>query len=71
MSHGRVDHAGLSWRTSSSCDAGACVQVAANGQLILIGDSKTPGGPVLSYTAAEFREFITGVKNGEFDDLIR
>jgi hypothetical protein len=38
--------------------------------MILIADSKTPGGPALSYTVDEFREFIIGAKNGDFDDLI-
>jgi hypothetical protein len=39
--------------------------------MILIADSKAPGGPVLSCTTAEFREFITGAKNGDFDYLIQ
>jgi hypothetical protein len=38
--------------------------------MILIADSKVPGGPALSYTVDEFREFITGAKNGDFDDLL-
>lgn len=59
----------LVWRTPVNCDGGACIQVAASGPMILIADSKTPAGSVLSYTRAEFREFIAGVKNGDFDDL--
>ena len=38
--------------------------------MILIANSKTPGGPALSYTVEEFRNFIIGAKNGDFDDLI-
>jgi hypothetical protein len=38
--------------------------------MVLIADSKMPGGPALTYTVAEFREFIIGAKNGDFDDLI-
>jgi predicted secreted Zn-dependent protease len=71
MSEGRAAHSDLIWRRSLSCNSGACVEVAASGQTILIADSKAPSGPVLSYTAAEFREFITGAKNGDFDDLIQ
>lgn len=71
MPEGRESQLDLVWRTSLSCDGGACVQVAASGQMILIADSKVTGGPVLSYTRAEFRDFIAGTKNGEFDDLIQ
>jgi hypothetical protein len=34
-----------------------------------VRDSKNPDGAVLLYTAAEWRDFITGAKNGDFDDL--
>jgi hypothetical protein len=47
------------------------VQIAESGQMILMADSKAPGGPILSYTRNEFREFVLGAKNGEFDDLIQ
>jgi hypothetical protein len=60
----------LTWRTALSCNGGTCVKVAAFGQMIVLGDSKKPDGPVLSYTPAEWREFVAGVKNGDFDDLI-
>ena len=71
MPEGRASYPGLTWRRSRSCNSGACVEVAANGEMILIGDSKAPSGPVLSYTPAEFREFITGAKNGDFDDFVK
>lgn len=70
MTDGRAGLSEPTWRTVRSCDGGACVQVAASGPMILIADSKTPGGPALSYTVDEFREFIIGAKNGDFDDLI-
>jgi hypothetical protein len=38
--------------------------------MILIADSRNPVGPGLSCTVDEFREFIIGAKNGDFDDLI-
>lgn len=70
MLEGRASHPGLVWRTPVRCDAGACVQVAASDQMILMADSKAPEGPVLSYTRTEFREFILSAKNGDYDDLI-
>ena len=65
-----VGHADYAWRTALSCNGGQCVRVAASGEMIVVGDSKAPDGPFLSYTAAEFREFIAGAKNGDFDDLV-
>lgn len=70
MQERQAGHPNLTWRRSLSCSNGACVEVAASGPMIFIKDSKAPAGPVLSYTAAEFREFIAGAKNGDFDDLI-
>lgn len=70
MSHARVSHDSLTWRTALSCNGGNCVRVAASGQAVFIGDSKRPDGPILSYTEDEWREFLLGVKNGDFDDLI-
>lgn len=70
MPEGRASHPGLAWRTPLRCDSGACVQVAANGEMILVADSKAPEGPVLSYTRNEFEEFILSAKNGDYDDLI-
>ena len=37
--------------------------------MIALGDSKNPGGPVLSYTRAEWETFVAGIKRGEFDDI--
>ncbi len=34
---------------------------------IAVRDSKDPGGPVLDFTPAEWRAFIAGVRDGEFD----
>lgn len=70
MSYVQEGHTNLTWRTALSCNGGTCVKVAAAGQMIVVGDSKTPNGPILSYTSAEWREFVSGVKNGDFDDLI-
>jgi len=63
------DHMRLTWRTSLSCESGACVQVAATERTILIGSTRQPGGPVLEYTPDEWHAFVAGIKNGDFDDL--
>ncbi|GAB1693648.1 DUF397 domain-containing protein [Krasilnikovia sp. M28-CT-15] len=58
------------WRKSSRSDSngGACVEVADlpdGGRAVR--DSKDRGGPVLFFTAIEWRSFVEGVKDGEFD----
>ncbi|MFI7701740.1 DUF397 domain-containing protein [Nonomuraea sp. NPDC049480] len=57
------------WRKSSlSGGVGECVEFATstNGE-VLVRDSKNPTGPVLTFTKSEWRAFIGGVRNAEFD----
>jgi len=60
----------IGWRVARMCNGGSCVRVAPNGDAILIGDSKNPDGPVLSYSRDEFRTFVEGIRQGDFDDLL-
>jgi predicted secreted Zn-dependent protease len=64
-------HKGLIWRTALRCNGGSCVQVAATEQGILLGSTRQPAGPVLSYTPDKWHEFIAGIKRGDFDDLAK
>jgi Domain of unknown function (DUF397) len=58
-----------SWRKSSHSGNSACVEARTGAGDVEVRDSKNPGGPVLTYTAAEWEAFLHGVKRGEFDDL--
>ena len=61
----------LHWvKSSLSFANGDCVEVASlpDGQ-IGMRDSKDTAGAVLRFTAAEWRAFIGGARNGEFDHL--
>ncbi len=58
------------WRVAQKCDGGACVRIGSTGEMIVLGDSKNPGGPVLCYTGAAWKEFVRGVKAGVFDNLV-
>jgi hypothetical protein len=58
------------WRTAVKSGGDNCVQVARHESVIMIADSKHPGGPILSYTLQEFDAFLDGAKKGEFDDFL-
>jgi Domain of unknown function (DUF397) len=60
----------LSWRVARKCNAGNCVLIGAADGKIVLGDSKYPDGPVLSYSREEWITFVDAVRQGEFDDLI-
>jgi hypothetical protein len=59
---------GPGFRSSSFCTSGGCVEVAPlDDGRIAVRDGKDPSGPVHVYSAAEWQDFVAGVKNGEFD----
>lgn len=63
---GTVD--GVSWRKSSFSNTnGECVEFARVADGVLIRDSKNPSGPVLAFTPGEWRAFLAGVRQSEFD----
>lgn len=58
------------WRKAKrSTGNGACVEVAPAGGGFAVRDSKDRGGPVLTYSAGAWREFVGRAKNGHFDRL--
>jgi hypothetical protein len=61
---------GAPWvKSSLSYANGDCVEVAslADGH-VGVRDSKDAEGPILRFTSSEWRAFIAGVRNGEFDN---
>ncbi|MFG2127373.1 DUF397 domain-containing protein [Streptomyces sp. NPDC048751] len=59
-------------KTRHSNAEGNCVEVAAlTGGDIAMRNSRDPDGPALVYTPAEITAFLSGVKDGEFDHLVR
>jgi hypothetical protein len=57
-------------KSSLSFSNGNCVEVASlPGGGIGVRDSKDAEGPVLRFTPDEWRAFLGGAQNGEFDNL--
>ncbi len=66
-----LSSAGAVWRKSSRSGGtgGNCVEVAVIDQMVKVRHSKDPNGPVLTFTPSEWRAFVGGVKDDEFDPL--
>ena len=56
------------WRKSTYSNAdGNCVEVAIHPHAVAVRDSKDQTGAVLTFAAAEWREFLENARNGQFD----
>jgi hypothetical protein len=55
------------WLRSSRCGNDSCVEVAREGERVLLRDSKNPETAPLEFTISEWVAFIGGAQNGEFD----
>lgn len=60
------------WRKSTRSGAvGNCVELAdLTSDQVAVRNSRFPDGPALIYTREEMAAFLTGAKDGEFDDLV-
>lgn len=63
------ESASTAWQKSSASQGGGgdCVEVAFAGDSVLVRHSHNPTGPVLTFTHSEWRAFLTGMHNGEFE----
>ena len=64
---------GLRWvKATRSMNQGACVEVAAlaSGEVAMRDTKDAGAGPMLVFTKQEWRSFLDGAKNGEFDQLV-
>ena len=59
---------GLDWRRSTRCGSESCVEVAISSGKAYIRSSKDGAGDAyLLFDADEWRSFLMGVRNNEFD----
>ncbi|MEU6113630.1 DUF397 domain-containing protein [Streptomyces sp. NPDC047117] len=67
------DLVGVVWQKSRHSNSqGSCVEFArlAGGD-VAVRNSRFPDGPALVYTPAEIEAMLLGIKDGEFDHLMR
>jgi hypothetical protein len=65
-----AERAGLVWKkASASTSYGQCVELASAAGGVAMRDSKDPDGPILLYARAEFKAFLDGARNGDFDGI--
>lgn len=57
----------LVWRKSSYSTLNGCVEVAMVDNQVAVRSSRDPQGPILQFTADEWKAFLKGVWGGEFD----
>jgi hypothetical protein len=66
VGYGQGDN--LTWHRGRPCDGGGCVEVAVEGGEVLVRSSVN-SGMLISLSRDEWLEFLTGAKEGWFDDL--
>lgn len=57
------------WRIARKCDTGACVEIGTLGESVLVRSSGDVDGVYVTLSREEWREFVAGVKDGDFDGL--
>jgi Domain of unknown function (DUF397) len=60
---------GLAWRRSSTCNGGACVELATLGETITLRSSTDPAGTVLTFSRDEWEHFVAAIMGGLFDEF--
>lgn len=55
------------WHKSSYSGGNGCVEVDLREDRVAVRDSKDPSGPVLLFTPDEWKAFLAGAQEGEFE----
>jgi hypothetical protein len=59
----------LRWRKSSFSPGSNCVEVAVDGDAIVVRNSNHPDAGIVMFTRDEMAAWIAGIQAGEFNDL--
>jgi uncharacterized protein DUF397 len=63
----RNDKKADGWRKSSTSSGGECVEVRLTAEHVHVRDTKNRDEALLTFTHAEWRAFLAGVRLGEFE----
>lgn len=55
------------WRKSSRSGVGGCVEVAVLDGQVAVRDSKNRQGSILLFSTTEWKAFLGGARDGEFE----
>jgi hypothetical protein len=59
----------VDWHTSTFSATMNCVEVAVIDGIVAVRDSKDPNGTVQMHSPEDWRAFLDGIANGDFDAL--
>jgi hypothetical protein len=59
----------LAWRRSTTCEGGACAEVAATDEAVMIRNPENPGDAPVTLSHVEWQGLLDGMKKGVFDRL--
>ena len=59
----------LMWHRGATCEGGACVEVAAAGDAVLVRSSADPAAVPVTLSREEWTIFLAGAKAGTFDKV--
>jgi Domain of unknown function (DUF397) len=60
----------LAWHQSSTCEGGACAEVAATDDVVMVRNPANPCDTPVTLSHAEWQGFLAAVKEGTFDRLL-
>ncbi len=60
---------GPAWRAARRCDGGECVEIGTLGEFVLVRSTGDADGIYVTLGREEWREFVAGIKDGDFDGL--
>ena len=66
MTDGRGE---LVWHRSRTCEGGACAEIAAAADAVMIHNSANSADPPVTLSHPEWQEFLVDLKGGAFDGL--
>jgi len=60
-----MEHERLTWKKSSRCSSGGCIEVATSPAHRMVRDSKQDHSPILSFSNESFSAFLEAVRADE------